>query len=518
MTLISIKNSLLPARLPDTPLHVTNDGVAVSTSPWQRFKRSVMPGYAAQERAEVANYFSRFFQEFISQDSKPWDATKLKRVVDLSQQYIDRLNNKGESADLQRYLLATRLRLNHFDAKYSREKLTVACRSANSGLATKWEKLGFAKEAFFTSPDLVNFIFQTHLHRHIRHPFLNHTIEMRTQSVVRNGKVQIVREPSLLCEGQQVAWSKIRTRIKADASGVLYSSEKGRKRAWLYLDRGFVPWNRLNYAKPRHVTILQTPPASCRIEVVTTHAKPDARHLGDRVLHGARHSYFRVIFGKDFAKRNPSAGIKDGSLYCIGWGAVANDFSLGSPLATIGGTWYCPDGFEFFKEDRCVTPIPVSDAKALAILSLIKKRKQEECAFNAFYGNCADKTGSVLKELAIATIDTKEHLGSLLYRFCLPECVRNALQPIATAVARRMPRPMMAGLEGIGKFSVALLFSPVFFVLGATKANVSGQKREQVKAKSLVDLFKPSTMTLGMTNRIYLWQQQQKGTYLERVD
>jgi len=240
----------------------------------------------------------------------------------------------------------------------------------------KWKQLGFSEETFRNYPDLVDFTFQSHLHRHVKHPYYKHTIDMRPLFVRKEGRVVIENHPHLLMNGKSTPWSRIREKIRVDAKGNLYSIEEGKTRLWTYLKNGLTVWDRHNLERPQALRRLITAPPRSRIEIITTHAHKKEWNLLDRVLNGTRHSLVRVVPGEGFSSRYPHQGLEEGKVYSLGWGAAKwEDFSLCNPLSTLRGKWSSPDPFEFYKQDLCVTPEEVSDEKLIRLMDVIRKKK-----------------------------------------------------------------------------------------------------------------------------------------------
>jgi hypothetical protein len=393
-------------------------------------------------------------------------------------------------------------------------------------LHSKWTKLKFAEEAFWKFPDLVSFVFESHLHRHITHAHYQHQILMKRVLIEKGGRRVFENHPHLLGNGRYTSWSEIEQRIKVDKDQRLYSVEGGKKRYWMYLDKGLTKGDKNRFDTPRRLYQLQRPPLRTRVEVITTHAHPEDWHLGDRVLKGTRHTYFRIVPGRGFSARNPGAGLTDGSVYSIGWGAKWSDFSFYQPLSTICGNWISPDNFEFYKEDLFIKPIEVSDEKALKLLGIIKKRSREDHPFNILTENCCGGAVSALKEAEIIDIQAKSHLVNMLYKFIVPKILRRVFSCIARFLALITPTIIVHALNGIAKLIYSIVFAPLFTLLGAWRKNlvyeeedgIRPQVTNQIKAlfSSVFDLFQPNKLEIDLTKNVYKWQKKQADSFYEK--
>jgi hypothetical protein len=302
--------------------------------------------------------------------------------------------------------------------------------------------------------------------------------------------------------------------------------EGGKKRYWMYLDKGLTQADKNRFHTPRRIYQLRRPPLQTRVEVITTHAHPEDLHLGDRVLKGTRHTYFRIIPGSGFSSRNPGKGLVDGSVYSIGWGAKWSDFSFRQPLSTIRGNWISPDNFEFYKEDLCIKPVIVSDEKALKLLEVIQKKSQEEHPFNILTDNCCGGAVSALREAGIVDIQAKSHLVNLLYKFFVPKCLRRVIRCIVRFLTLITPTIIVQALEAVAKFIYSLVFAPLFTLLGAWRKNLVYEEESglqprvtnQIKAlfSSLLDLFQPNKLEIDLTKNVYKWQKKQADTFYEK--
>jgi hypothetical protein len=174
-------------------------------------KRWFIPGFASAQDKKVSEYFTEQLKNVVYSESS-LDLEKIKSDLSLAEEHIA----SHRCARLEHYTLAVRDRLNLFSPSRSRQELLEKCRSDNQSLLSHWFKCGFSEETFWTHPDLVDFIFKTHLHRHITHPYYNHTIAMQWWITRRGGQVTAVKEPHLLFNGRQMPWTEIRKKMHID--------------------------------------------------------------------------------------------------------------------------------------------------------------------------------------------------------------------------------------------------------------------------------------------------------------
>jgi hypothetical protein len=502
-------------------------------------KRFFIPGFASSQDKRVSDYFMGFFI-FFFEDEGPVDKEKAKAVLSLAERHIDRHQGgfpwespSSHIARLKHYTLAARKRLNLFHVSQGRQVLTEKCRSDNKALLSRWTKAGFSEEAFWSRPDLVDFIFRTHLHRNMTHPYYRHTIQMQNCLARRDGQIIVAREPHLLFNGRQAPWSEIRKKIHVDSESRLYSKENGVRKRWVYLENGFTQLND-GFDFPQRLRKLDSAPASCQIQIVTTHAHKEDWNLVDRVLEGTRHSFLRIIPGEGFSVRYPDTGMEQGSVYSLGWGTIWRDFNIFLPLSTLQGRWCCPDDWEFFKQDHCVTTLDVTDQQVIKLMEIVRKRSKEELPFHFITANCCGITAQVLSEAGVLDLCTKNHMARLGYEFFIPKSIRTPLDRVTSFAESVIPKCVIKALCDVGAFFYSLVFAPLFTLLGAWRTNISFEDEEgglvenRIRAKAsnrvkalfsnVFDLFNPSKMEFDMTKNIYKWQQQQPGTVFEKRD
>ncbi len=528
--------SLTPTELPG---QVDADKNGLIAQGWTNgLKRFFIPGFASSQDKRVSDYFRGFFNGFFEEEG-PVDTEKVKTALSLAERHISRHQGwfswETPSSDISRlehYTLAVRKRLNAFDASQSVQTLADKCRTDNKAILARWTKAGFSEEAFWSRPDLVDFIFQTHLHRNITHPYYKHTIAMQNCLVRRNGQITATQEPHLLLNGRPTSWSEIRKKIRVNSESRFYSKENGVRKRWVYLENGLTQINDDSFVYPQQLRKLDRAPANCQIQIVTTHAHKKDWHLIDRALEGTRHSFFRVIPGEGFSVRHPEMRMEQGSVYSFGWGAIWRDFNIFSPLSTLKGRWYSPDDWEFLKQDHCITTLNVTDVQVVKLMEIIRRRSKEERPFHFITANCCGVTAEVLSEAGILDLCTKSHMARLGYEFFIPKSIRTPLDKVALFADSITPKFITKALRNVGAFFYSLVFAPLFTLLGAWRTNISFEDEEEnisqnrirarasnrIKAffSNVFDLFSPSKMELDMTKNIYKWQQQQSTTIFEK--
>ncbi|MBS0604234.1 MAG: hypothetical protein JSS60_04255 [Verrucomicrobia bacterium] len=502
--------------------------------------RFFVPYYAASQDRKVSEFFIQFFKDSFDQDPSVFDKAKITAMLSLAEQHI--AHGKGwfssqtsDTCRLEHYTLIARERLNAFEPHRSKEVLTEKCRADNQALAQKWEKLGFSKDAFWSCPDLVDLVFRSHLHRYINHPYYKHSIAMRPILTRIGGQVKVELHPHLFVEGRLTPWSELRTKLHVDAEERLYSIENGTKKLWMYLDQGLTQWDKNNFDNPRRLKQLDRAPLSSRVEIITTHAHPEDWHLGDRLLKGVHHSYFRIVPRQGFATSHPNAGLNDGSVYSLGWMARWRDFSFLGPLSTLQGKWFCPDSYEFLKEDLCITPVDITDEQLLKLVDIVKRRSKEEYPYHIITSNCVGVTADLLKEAGILDLKTKNHVMDMLYKFIFPKAARVPLNKVGTFLYSVTPNLLMIAVQRLANFLYSVVFVPIFSILGAWRTTISYEDEDgyrpdksrirvktenRVKAlySNLFDMFSPNKLEFDLSKDIYKWQKTRADSYFEKHD
>jgi hypothetical protein len=513
-----------------TNLYVENDNLVVAgwTNALMRF---FIPCVASSQDAKVSQYFIRYF----AQGNALREPEEVKSMLSLAEQHIARgkgwfSSQSQDTRRLEHYTLIARKKMG-----CSQESLEKKCRADNKGLFAKWTKLGFAEEAFWGSPDLVDFVFNSYLHRHITHPYYRHTIQMRPVLLRQGGQLVMEMQPHLLMDGRETSWFEIRKKIKIDDEERLYSMENGQKNYWMYLDKGLTQWDKNNFENPHRLRQLDRPPLHSRVEIVTTHAHKEDWNIADRLLKGSRHSFFRIVAGEGFSSRHPTAGLEDGSVYSLGWGARWRDFSIFTPLSTLQGRWFCPDNFEFLKEDQCITPVAATEEQIVNLLEIVKKRSKEDHPFHIITSNCCGVTADVLNEAGIMSFCTKDHMANMWYKFLLPKMMRQPLDKIGSFFKRVTPEVIKDVVYRICAFVYSAIFMPFFTLFGAWRTTLAfedengnphdagkirARASNRVKAlfSDVFDVFSPGKMEFDLTRNIYKQQKRMPQTYFEKHD
>jgi hypothetical protein len=531
--------SPIPAKLPSC-VHADDKGLIAGD--WTHcLKRCFIPAFASTQDKKVSEFFIHYFKNFFECES-PTDKGKVGAMLSLAEQHIARHQGwfpwesvGSDIARLERYTFGVRQHLNRFDSSESKQSLIRKCRIDNRALLARWTKSGFSEEAFWGHPDLVDFIFRSHLHRHINHPYYKHTISMQNCLVRREGQVTALKEPHLLLDGRLAPWSEIRKKIHIDSQSRLFSRENGQKSRWTYLEQGLTRLNEDHFASPQRLRKLECAPPRCKVQVITTHAHPEDWNLADRVFEGTRHSFFRIIPGEGFSVRHPEMGLDQGGVYSFGWGTTWRDFDLFSPLSTLKGKWFSPDDWEFLKQDHCITSMDVTDAQVIKLMEVIRRRSREDLPFHFITANCCGITAEVLNEAGILDLCTKNHMARLGYEFLIPKWIRTPIDKIGSLLDPITPSFVVKAVHRVGAFFHSVIFAPFFTLLGAWRVNISYEDEEgeisqqamlraraanRIKAifSDVFDLFRPSKMEFDMTKNIYKWQKHQPETVFEKHD
>ncbi len=488
-------------------INLISDNVANS---WANYlKRSFIPFFASGQDKKVSELFTNYLNQI---SDAPADKEKLKEMTTLADRHIAR-GKKGwfshaasePIARLEHYILAVRDRFNLFDNAAARNRLHATCLKDNKALHSRWVKFGFSEEAFWRTPDLVDFVFKGFLHRHITYPRYNHTISFSNQ------------EAHLLVDGRQTAWSEIRKKIQVDSESRLFSTENGQKKRWMYLDRGLtqVPDDRIEH--PPRLWKLEQPPAENQVQLVTTHAHKEDWFFADRLLKGTRHAFFRIIPGAGFAARHPEARLKDGEVYSFGWGIIRwSDLSLSAPLATMEGVWNSPDKFEFLKQDQSITPKSVTDEKLLRLMEIVRKRSKEKRPFQFSGSNCSTVTAEVLREANILDLNTKNKIADIEYKLFVPKLLRTPIKKITAKLYPVTPRLALRVVELCFAIVNSVIFAPIFTVFGAWRTHGRSTQGMRALFSNLYDLLDPSKKEIDLTKSLYKWQKRQPETVFEK--
>jgi len=495
--------------------------------------RWFIPGYASNQDKKVSQYFIHFFKNAFNDDLEG-NPEKFYAMIASAEEHIargQRWFSHSVSEDIARlevYIFAARKRMNLFDPGHPRQTLLEKCRTDNDTLYHRWKKLGFDEEAFWTSPDLVDFIFKAHLHRNITYPHYNHTIDMRLCVLRQCGQLVMSKQPHLLVNGQPTPWATLRKTFHIDKEDRVYTIENGIKKYWMYLEEGLTQYDRNNFESPHRLRRLPQTALQNRVEIVTTRAHRETWGIIDAVLKGFRHSFFRIIPGEGFSVRYPKTGLKSGDVYSMGWAPRRRDVTFWAPLSTMKGKWYSPDSWEFAKEDLYATPIDVSDEQLLKLLEMIKKRSQNDHPFHIINANCCGAVVSIFNEAGILNQCPKDHMAYLWYQFLFPKYLRKPIEKAASFASRWIPNCVIKKVEIFSKSVYSIIWAPIFTLLGAWRTDITyedenGEEmaiktRNRIKAlfSNVFDMFNSNKMVFDLTKNLYKWQKKQPGTYSEK--
>ena len=494
------------------------------TSSFQSLQNWVASGKTNEVEQKTTKQFLDFFKKHFENDDKAYDPNSVKRIIDhASEQIYSHMQKVGhfsiqsQIANLERYVFAARQQLNYFDEANPQSALKSIFTLHNKDLLAHWNKLQFSEDSFWASPHMVDFIFQSHLNRFIRHADYQHQIEMKPAFVKHCGHYQTTVEPHLLMQGKMTPWSTISKKIFIDEDERLYSTDaQGNKKYWMYLDQGLEEWDRHKFERLRHFKILPSPPQSCQVQIVTSQVPKERWSFWDRFLKGTHHTHLRLVVRDGFEANHPESELKNGGVYSTGYGGRWNDVNQGQLLKTIPGLFYNPDSTEFFKQDLWVTTIDnVSDEKILKLAEIIKRRAHETRPFNIIFHQCCTETTEILKEAEVIELDNVIRLDNLLYKMLVPKFIRRGLSALSTPLSKIIPESIAKPLSFIAFIPFTLFFSPLMLLVGAWDAKQpSGQSGHPLSPliSKVSDLFDPDRFNINLTLNVTKWQKKQANT------
>jgi hypothetical protein len=486
--------------------------------------RFFIPTYASNQDKKVSAFFTQYFKEILGKEIGVAEEQKTKAMLSLAEQHIARGKKRffcpsPEISRLECYTLAARERLKLFGPQHSRASLNEQCRLDNQSLLKRWKGLGFPEESFWSCPDLVDFIFETHLHRHIRHVDYQHTIQMHPVLARCNGQTYFVSEPHLMMNGRMRPWSKISEQIAVDKEGRLHSKgPRGEKIYWIYLEQGLIQRDRHDFDKLHPFKTLANVPNSCQVQVVTSHFSGKRWLPWHYLTKGSVHTHFRIIPRTGFSSAHPTSELEDGKVYSIGYGARWDDVAKRQPLKTIPGLFYSPDSTEFFKEDLLITTLDnVTDERMLKLVKVTKKHAKELWPFNIAKRNCCSGTTELLKEAGVIDLRSEIRADHFLYKIFCPKLIRKGLAALSGQLAKVIPEKVSKVLSYAAFLPVAIMLSPLLLALGAwrSKRPDSKDKRQgqlTPMISKIADVFDPSKFTVNMTMNVFKWQKKQPNT------
>ncbi len=456
--MINLASSVLP---PILPPHLSLEGKALVSAP------SDSPD--EKEKKEVTTYFLRFFQENFRKE-RPVSLQALK----LTDQYLIRMGVEGkepiskELASLERYSLAAHLRLQDLKSVAALKK-----RCSEHDLQhfhSRWVcyqvEQGGTDNLFFQEPDLVDFVFETHLHRYIRYPSYDHHI---IQS--EDGRA------SLLHDGEYKSWPHIKLLL-----------EKNRRE---FIDLKGSPSYGLEgltaKSKLRCLNKLQNPPEKSQLQIVVAMQTSDYNCL-QRPCLGGDHSFARLILGKE---------MKDlaGEVYSFGF--LPKDPTHFTLLNSIEGGFYAPDFVEFSKHPLRVGTCDLLPGQGEKLFEALKTQEQSPLVFNALHDNCHGNLISFLHAQGLLRdLDVLEPLSAVVYRTFLPECVQLALNFLFSYVPECLQKIYRLTLDF---FTSLIILSP----LGAW---MKEDRATQAVFENFSDLIDPKKAYVSTAAKIIEWQ------------
>ncbi len=426
--------------------------LSVNPSPrdtWTNIGRAIIPFFARAEDERVTSAFQRSFEQILT-DHQYLPPTELTHLLTQADRHIEnRVKRKVEVippsdvAKLERYMLAVRLKWGIFAPNQSQQDLQHLVMAHNFSLYDKWvAKQHFSKKVFFYAPDLVDFVFKSHLHRYINFPAYGGGANGHSITWSQG-------DANLMVNGIPQVWSRLRHQLLIDkVSERIYSTENSKKLYWYYLQSGLIRHDhaRFNPPVPLRRLVHEETPTSCQVQVVTTQDTRDKWGYLDHYLQGARHSYYRVILKRGFDLHPHAQQFLPGEVYSFGFRPYWDDFNPLSPLESYKGYMQNPDKDEFLPVDAYVTTLDVSDEQALNLLRISQNITNRNLSFNFVTNNCAGITAKALREANIVDLQIGSHMSTIWYELLVPKILRNGLKSINSCLATYTP-PLLYNME-----------------------------------------------------------------------
>lgn len=495
---------------------------------WTSFCRAFIPAYASNCDAKITQAFQRTLEDILSGQKRASDDEQMGILLSRMDEHIERVTGERsvhvlppkDIIKLERYMLGVRHKTGIFRRDQSPHELRTLVHAHSKSLYDKWVKRQqYPEEAFFQAPDLIDFVFHSHLHRHISYPAYGGVNKGHTVGWNKDGA-------TLLVDGRTTQWSAMQRNFAVDKeSERIYSvdSTTGKRVFWCYLEKGLVPHD-VKKATPIPLRTLPQDqiPKSCQLQIVTTHDSPEKWNCVDRFLKGARHTFFRVIFREKFNERQDAGTYRPGEVYSWGWRPFWKDFNPLLPLESYQGYMQCPDNDEFLPQNFYETTLDITDEQALNLMSAAKNYKGR---FNFVTNNCAGTTAQLLRDTGIIEIPTGSFMTTMWYQFLVPKYIRNIFDGIAGFFQRNTPDWLQTIAVRIGRFISAIFFAPIFLLFGAWRTNITDEalkhedgldekpsKSIRALFNNIWDVFNPKSMTYDLTKNIYKWQKKQAST------
>lgn len=481
--------------------------------------RTIVPGYAAHQDQRITIFFLDYFKNFIRQEHPPLSRDRCLSMIRLSKEHLNYcLQGRASSdipyevSDLERYILAARIRLSDFSSKREELYFKELCQNHCNALYDKWTTHGHSQEAFWIAPDLVDLVMRSFLHKVMRHPDYTDKIAMQDN------------EPQVKIKGGFMPWAKVRSQFFKDEDNRIYTLDcKEQKVYWWYFQEGLVPWDKFNWHVPHPVKTLVKAPQYTRVEIVTTQAKKHDWTVLDRYLKGVRHAFLRVVFGKDFQALHPHSPYKMGQVYSFGFGFNGKHFSKFFPLTTLQGKMMSPDYSEFENEDLRVTPLDISTTQAINLMNKIIRRAYEPNRFHPINANCAAAVVDLLSKAEILELPIESHMLTMWYKFLVPKSIRRTIDTIRHFFESILPSFVNYLIAKITLICHSIIFGPCFVMIGACRVQLDPEDsyfyrwRELARPhfNNLIDIFNPNKLVVTEARMIDAWQKRQPQTYIE---
>ena len=470
---------------------------AYSAKNW--FKRFVERTHPTQRREldhKIANYIQKRLDDLLADQRLSHDYPIRDQLYISTRQFLKKWSASKSIPDpiqrLERRLFLAQKRMPQ--PNFQEKELSVLrkqIQSHDTEQFQKWvEKYNLPEEVFYAHPEFVQFVMDTHLHRHFK--------EFQHKIFSING------DPWILVEGTLHPWRDVQKRFFVE-DGMIYSLEEGEKKRWVYLDRGLIKHDPIHWSDFTPLKKLDRAPGQYQIQIVTAHVNQQQRTCIDRAFQGVRHSWIRLI-------------TPEGYVYSFGRRPKVDVFHLHQPIAGMEGFIETPDIYEFRADHKMITTLPISDSAAERVLHMVREEKR--MGYHAITGNCCSFVMRALEESGINRPDSNAHVFDVLYEWIVPQGIRKILGYIPN---KFLPAKLSDFLSRFKNAVIQVMIIPLVSFLGGWTAPpdnpplagepISTWKTYQRKGRAIFrsfqDLINPDRLTVSMPHKLADWQKKQ---------
>ncbi len=486
-----------------SPIHEAMPISAPPPSFVERAKRFWCPGYANRQDDKMIKAFLKAVK-----GDKIDQSLLLSVETFLARWAVSSIPPKGV-VELEKYSYIARQRLG-MDVTNLAERIQSHDKKAIASLSA----IGVDEKCFLDHPEMMNFLLSTYTYR----------------NMLRYGhKIQFTEKgPTLLVDGVQTSFIEVMKQFSAGKDGIYSVSDTKR---WYYLENGLTCYDYAVWEEAKPFQRCDNPEGKYYFQVVTSHAGKEKMGVLDKVLKGARHTWFRVI-------------VPSGDMYSFGFRVTAKNVQKFKPLASLHVNIESPDVFEYCTDKSghlIETKIPITKEQAKKVFDAISLIRKGSRNFNFISNNCCAETHYVMSAAGIATVDVKvsisEALHKLIYRSFVPKFIRKSLKSaMQNAAVRVLSYPFRIFFRFVSKALFHIIFTPLFLLAGASKKEKNRlPPRESIfpgydsktalpdpsmvegidtAAHALFDsaasIFDPATWNLGgFTRKMAKWQKKQ---------